>query len=61
MASDVTPIAQYTQEVIYLNDNDLLTPLLTNIPLQLLSYHTAVAKGCEVDKPRNLAKSVTVE
>ena len=41
--------------------NELLTPLLTNIPLQLLSYHTAVAKGCEVDKPRNLAKSVTVE
>lgn len=41
--------------------NDMLSPLLGAIPLQLLSYHTAVEKGCEVDKPRNLAKSVTVE
>lgn len=40
---------------------DLLTPLLTVIPLQLLAYHVAVARGCDVDKPRNLAKSVTVE
>jgi len=40
---------------------DYLSPLLTTIPMQLLSYHTAVALGCDVDKPRNLAKSVTVE
>jgi glucosamine--fructose-6-phosphate aminotransferase (isomerizing) len=40
---------------------DLLTPLLTVIPLQLLAYHIAVMRGCDVDKPRNLAKSVTVE
>jgi glucosamine--fructose-6-phosphate aminotransferase (isomerizing) len=40
---------------------DMLVPLLTVIPLQLLSYHIAVARGCDVDKPRNLAKSVTVE
>jgi glucosamine--fructose-6-phosphate aminotransferase (isomerizing) len=40
---------------------DFLSPLLTTIPLQLLAYHTAVALGCDVDKPRNLAKSVTVE
>jgi len=40
---------------------DLLTPMLTVIPLQLLSYHVAVARGCNVDQPRNLAKSVTVE
>ncbi|MEK0447115.1 MAG: hypothetical protein RLZZ399_2436 [Verrucomicrobiota bacterium] len=40
---------------------DYLSPLLTTIPLQLLAYHTAVALGCDVDKPRNLAKSVTVE
>jgi glucosamine--fructose-6-phosphate aminotransferase (isomerizing) len=38
-----------------------LTPLLTTIPLQLLSYHIAVMRGCNVDQPRNLAKSVTVE
>ena len=38
-----------------------LTPILTSIPLQLLSYHIAVLKGCNVDQPRNLAKSVTVE
>lgn len=40
---------------------DILTPLLTVIPLQLLAYHIAVMRGCDVDKPRNLAKSVTVE
>ncbi len=38
-----------------------ITPLLTVIPLQLLAYHIAVMRGCDVDKPRNLAKSVTVE
>ena len=38
-----------------------LTPLLTTIPLQLISYHIAVMRGCNVDQPRNLAKSVTVE
>jgi glucosamine--fructose-6-phosphate aminotransferase (isomerizing) len=40
---------------------DALTPLLATIPLQLLSYHIAVLRGCNVDQPRNLAKSVTVE
>nr|WP_304621772.1 hypothetical protein [Rhodothermus marinus] len=40
---------------------DFLTPLLTVIPLQLLAYHIAVMRGCNVDQPRNLAKSVTVE
>ncbi len=43
------------------NVADPLTPVLAVIPLQLLAYHAAVAKGCDVDKPRNLAKSVTVE
>ena len=38
-----------------------LSPILHTIPLQLLAYHTACAKGTDVDKPRNLAKSVTVE
>ena len=41
--------------------DDILTPLTAIVPLQLLSYYTASLKGCEVDKPRNLAKSVTVE
>jgi glucosamine--fructose-6-phosphate aminotransferase (isomerizing) len=41
--------------------SDALSPLLTTIPLQLLSYHIAVMRGCNVDQPRNLAKSVTVE
>ena len=39
----------------------LLSPVITSIPLQLLAYHIAVLRGCDVDKPRNLAKSVTVE
>jgi glucosamine--fructose-6-phosphate aminotransferase (isomerizing) len=38
-----------------------LTPVLLTLPLQLLAYHIAVRRGCDVDQPRNLAKSVTVE
>ncbi|MBZ5728501.1 MAG: glutamine--fructose-6-phosphate transaminase (isomerizing) [Acidobacteriia bacterium] len=41
--------------------SDLLTPILEIVPLQLLAYHIAVRRGCDVDQPRNLAKSVTVE
>jgi glucosamine--fructose-6-phosphate aminotransferase (isomerizing) len=40
---------------------ELLLPLVTVVPLQLLAYHIAVRRGCDVDQPRNLAKSVTVE
>ena len=40
---------------------DLLSPILEVVPLQLLAYHIAVRRGCDVDQPRNLAKSVTVE
>jgi glucosamine--fructose-6-phosphate aminotransferase (isomerizing) len=40
---------------------EFLQPIVTSIPLQLLAYHIAVLRGCDVDKPRNLAKSVTVE
>jgi glucosamine--fructose-6-phosphate aminotransferase (isomerizing) len=39
----------------------LLAPLLFSLPLQLIAYHIAVLRGCDVDQPRNLAKSVTVE
>jgi glucosamine--fructose-6-phosphate aminotransferase (isomerizing) len=41
--------------------DEFLSPLVTVVPLQLLSYHIAVMRGCNVDQPRNLAKSVTVE
>ena len=41
--------------------DELIAPILANIPLQLLSYYIADKKGCDVDQPRNLAKSVTVE
>ena len=55
----VSKIADYVIEVP--ETEECLTPLLTVIPLQLLAYHIAVVKGCDVDQPRNLAKSVTVE
>ena len=49
-------------KIIYLpNIEDMFMPIASIIALQLLAYHTAVARGCDVDKPRNLAKSVTVE
>jgi glutamine---fructose-6-phosphate transaminase (isomerizing) len=50
-----------SHEVIFHRDTGLLTPILYNIALQLLAYHVAVIKGSDVDQPRNLAKSVTVE
>ncbi|MDA9345021.1 glutamine--fructose-6-phosphate transaminase (isomerizing) [Flavobacteriales bacterium] len=55
----VKELADYCIEVP--DSFDGLSPLLTNIPLQLLSYHIALMRGCNVDMPRNLAKSVTVE
>lgn len=55
-------IAQLADDVIYVPDVDeYLQPLVTSIPLQLLAYHIAILRGCNVDRPRNLAKSVTVE
>jgi glucosamine--fructose-6-phosphate aminotransferase (isomerizing) len=49
-------------DVIYLPKAlELINPILASVPLQLFAYHIAVARGCDVDKPRNLAKSVTVE
>ena len=56
---DIRKLADYTIEVS--DTMDIFTPLITTIPLQLLSYHIAVMRGCNVDQPRNLAKSVTVE
>ena len=55
-------IQKDADEVIYVPQTiEPLTPLLMVVPLQLLAYHIAVLRGCDVDKPRNLAKSVTVE
>jgi len=55
-------IRRHARHVFYVPDcPEPLQPLLTVVPLQLLAYHAAVLRGCNVDKPRNLAKSVTVE
>jgi glucosamine--fructose-6-phosphate aminotransferase (isomerizing) len=55
-------IAERADEVIYVPEvPDYLQPLIAAVPLQLLAYHIALLRGCDVDKPRNLAKSVTVE
>lgn len=55
-------IKELTKEVIYTPKIDeLFSPLIVALPLQLLAYHIAVKRGCDVDQPRNLAKSVTVE
>lgn len=55
-------VAELADDVIYVPDVDeCMQPLVTSIPLQLLAYHVALLRGCNVDRPRNLAKSVTVE
>jgi len=55
-------IKRYADHVIYVPEvHSMVAPLLTVVPLQLLAYFIAVMKGCDVDQPRNLAKSVTVE
>src|SRR5690606_26024962 len=57
--TEVRRMADYVLEIP--DANEAFLPLLATIPLQLLSYHTALLRGCNVDQPRNLAKSVTVE
>jgi len=55
-------IASQVEHTIYIPPApELLLPILEVVPLQLLAYHIAVRRGCDVDQPRNLAKSVTVE
>ncbi|ABG32806.1 glutamine--fructose-6-phosphate transaminase (isomerizing) [Roseobacter denitrificans] len=65
LVSDATGIEEFGQEAFATIEmpqiSSVLTPILYAIPAQLLAYHTAVAKGTDVDQPRNLAKSVTVE
>ena len=55
----MTDIADHSLEIPEVDE--LFSPILSVIPLQLLSYHIAIMRGCNVDQPRNLAKSVTVE
>jgi glucosamine--fructose-6-phosphate aminotransferase (isomerizing) len=57
--TEVSKVADYTIQIPAAPD--LFTPILEIVPLQLLAYHIAVRRGCDVDQPRNLAKSVTVE
>ena len=55
-------VAPHVEDVIYMPEvPEYLQPLVAAIPLQLLAYHIALLRGCDVDRPRNLAKSVTVE
>ncbi|MBC8473736.1 MAG: SIS domain-containing protein, partial [Candidatus Omnitrophica bacterium] len=55
-------IKRFTKEVAYIPKIDeLFSPIVSVLPLQLLAYYIAVKRGCDVDQPRNLAKSVTVE
>jgi glucosamine--fructose-6-phosphate aminotransferase (isomerizing) len=57
-----TTISELADYIIEIPATDeVLAPLLSVVPLQLLAYHIAVMRGCNVDQPRNLAKSVTVE
>lgn len=57
-----TKLRNVADDIIYLPKvREVLSPIITTIPLQLLAYHIAALRGCDVDKPRNLAKSVTVE
>ena len=59
---DDTRVEKIADDVIHVPQvEQFLQPIVTIIPLQLLAYHIAVLRGCDVDKPRNLAKSVTVE
>ena len=51
----------YNEKIVVPNTHKLLQPILTIIPLQLISYEVAKLRGCDIDKPKNLAKSVTVE
>jgi len=55
-------VSQLSDHIIYIPElSDYLIPILLAVPLQLLAYHIAILRGCDVDQPRNLAKSVTVE
>ena len=55
-------LSEFSDDIIYIPEtHKFLSPIISSVPLQLLAYYIAVLKGCDVDQPRNLAKSVTVE
>ena len=55
-------LKEYSDDIIYIPEtHKFLSPIISSVPLQLLAYYIATYKGCDVDQPRNLAKSVTVE
>ena len=61
-AKGAARIGHHAQHTVVIPDSDpFVAPILYTLPVQLLAYHTAVLKGTDVDRPRNLAKSVTVE
>lgn len=61
-SSEDAELDQLAHDVVRVPETHaLLSPVVTSVPLQLLAYHAALARGRDVDKPRNLAKSVTVE
>ena len=61
MVISMRRLSQETDNIVIDDINELLSPLATIIPAQYLAYYAALSKGCDIDKPRNLAKSVTVE
>ncbi|MDU5309524.1 MAG: glutamine--fructose-6-phosphate aminotransferase, partial [Dialister sp.] len=59
---DDTELEKYTTEIVKIpRVDEFIAPILSVIPMQILAYYTSVKRGNDVDKPRNLAKSVTVE
>jgi glucosamine--fructose-6-phosphate aminotransferase (isomerizing) len=60
-AKDTALSSKADHVILVPRTHELLSPLLMVLPLQLLAYHIALLRGCDVDQPRNLAKSVTVE
>ena len=62
IANSVSTIAKQADDVVYLpHAPEEFAPMVATVPLQLLAYYVAMKRGCDVDQPRNLAKSVTVE
>ncbi|MCA9102092.1 MAG: SIS domain-containing protein, partial [Planctomycetales bacterium] len=62
VSEDDRHVAELADDVVRVPSvPEYLQPIVTSVPLQLLAYHIAVLRGCDGDKPRNLAKSVTVE
>ena len=59
--TDTTALKETLKKIVLPNVNDFVQPILYALPVQLIAYYVAVRKGTDVDQPRNLAKSVTVE